>query len=1241
MMMPRLRDRKRYARRAALESLEARALLTTIDLHGPHAHEIPAFADRRHADPTIETHVLAGVPHLFVRDTMIAEEAKDPGVFAAGEDTGGSGTLHPLSAVPVLNSFPGATAQLYLDFDGHFEAVWGSYSNVSNPAYDVDGDESTFSDAELANIEEIWRIVAEDFAPFKINVTTVQPAVLAPGVPIGDANKIALRVAIGGTPDVLGEGTGLAGMGYINSFTSSIANVCYVLPASFNTRDSPVSMANFISHEAGHSFGLHHQSEYDANGVQVREYSMGDMLTWAPIMGNIMRREQTTVWHNGPNKLGPTNYQDDMAILANTTNGFGYRTDDHGNTTATATPLAGSGTTWAGAGIIAQNTDIDFHAFTVGVADTFRAVVQGLGQWTNLDAVLELRNAAGTLLAMASPTDSPAASIARYLAAGTYTLAVKSSGTYGWVGQYTLDVDAPLAGITVKQSSNPMSTGEDGRTVSFTVALDTMPTASVTIPVWSTNPAEGTVSTSSLVFTSANWDIPQTVTITGVADGIADDDVAYLVALGAASSADTDYDGRDAADLAVINIDTDRPGSIYRVDTVNDTIVRSRLDGTQAETLIDLKAVFGGTVNYNARVIAIDPVDGRIYWNDTTTATIYRANRDGSGAEVVLALGAGGYGLALDPVGRKLYWPESGAGIRRANLDGTGVETVFTLDSNTFRSIAVDTVHGKLYFTDTTADVIRRTNLDGSSPEVLWSSSEVTFNGHIALDVAAGKMYWTDPGLNTIFRADLDGSNVEPLVDFTAYPRVGTGSTGAMSYGLALDIPAGKMYWTDFVSKTLWRANLDGSNVALLATQVSADGLLLVPPVPDVNVSPRAGLVTTEAGGTATFTVSLATQPTANVTIPVSTSDATEGTVSTSLLTFTPANWNIPQSVTITGVNDTAYDLDVAYSVILGAATSADPAYQGLDPADVAVTNTDDDPPPTKFYVVDDASANRTYEYGPTGSAVENYTLNSGNTAPRGAASTAAGDKVWVVDANKKVFVYDTAGSLLGSWSASSLPSNATVEGIATNGTDVWIVDARGDKVYRYAGAASRLSGSQNAASNFALNSGNTGPKDIVTDGANLWVVNDASTDKVFKYTMTGSLVGSWTISGAGTSPTGLTIDPAGGGDIWIVDSGKDRVYRFASGRSSASGTLSPAESFALAAGNTNPQGIADPPVAGTGNATATVRIPVPKSRANSRPAPVIAARPWNAWSQAYPHTAGSMLEMRSIIRSKRASRGS
>lgn len=155
------------------------------------------------------------------------------------------------------------------------------------------------------------------------------------------------------------------------------------------------------------------------------------------------------------------------------------------------------------------------------------------------------------------------------------------------------------------------------------------------------------------------------------------------------------------------------------------------------------------------------------------------------------------------------------------------------------------------------------------------------------------------------------------------------------------------------------------------------------------------------------------------------------------------------------------------------------------------------------------------------------------------------------------------------------------MQGIATNDTDIWIVDSRQDRVYLYTGAASRLSGSQSAASNFALNSGNKDATDLVTDGTSIWVLNNSSTDKVFKYTVSGTLQGSWTISGGGSSPTGLTIDPTNVNNIWIVDSATDRVYQFDATASRTSGSQSPSTSFTLASGNSNPQGIADPPVAG------------------------------------------------------------
>jgi hypothetical protein len=329
----------------------------------------------------------------------------------------------------------------------------------------------------------------------------------------------------------------------------------------------------------------------------------------------------------------------------------------------------------------------------------------------------------------------------------------------------------------------------------------------------------------------------------------------------------------------------------------------------------------------------------------------------------------------------------------------------------------------------------------------------------------------------------------------------------------------------------------------------------------------------------AAFTVSLSSPAIDTVTVNYSANSgtATSGSdisLASGTITFVPGQTS--RTIFVQTLDDPTYEGPEAFTVNL-----TNPVGGVIVDSQGVGTILDNDTPPTKFYVVDDGSANRTFEYAANGSAVENYTVASGNSAPRGVASTAAGDRVWVVDANRNVYVYNAAGGLLGSWAVSGFNNSAQLEGIAVSGNDVWIVDNKTDKVYRFNGAASLLSGSKAANSNFSLNSGNKDASDLVTDGTSLWVLNNAATDKVFKYTVAGGLLGSWTISGGGGSPTGITLDPSSPSHLWIVNSGTDRVNQYDAAVSRTSGSQSPSTSFALAAGNTNPQGIADPPAGG------------------------------------------------------------
>ncbi len=101
----------------------------------------------------------------------------------------------------------------------------------------------------------------------------------------------------------------------------------------------------------------------------------------------------------------------------------------------------------------------------------------------------------------------------------------------------------------------------------------------------------------------------------------------------------------------------------------------------------------------------------------------------------------------------------------------------------------------------------------------------------------------------------------------------------------------------------------------------------------------------TEAGGTATFTVALITQPSQAVTVSVTSLDASEGTVSPSSLTFETSDWSTTQAVTVTGADDAIDDGTVTWAVRLDP-SSGDANYNGLANVDVSVTTTDDDDAP-------------------------------------------------------------------------------------------------------------------------------------------------------------------------------------------------------------------------------------------------------------------------------------------------------
>jgi len=359
-----------------------------------------------------------------------------------------------LAGLPALSSNASAAKKLYLDFNGHVQSSWGTFTNVVTPAFDQDGNPSSLSSGELAAIREIWTRVAEDYSPFNIDVTTIDPGLAASGV---------ARVAIGGHySDWYGSSAG--GVAYVGGFTNTMPNVAYVFEDALGN-GNPRYVAEAAAHEAGHLFGLQHQAVWSGTTL-VEGYNTGTG-DWAPIMGTGYYADRTT-WHRGTSSISSTSIQDDMSILAST---IGWRADDYASTTAAATTLT-AGTSVNLAGVISGPTDVDLWKFTTAGGST-NLQLSGAQYGGDLDAVLEIKNASGQTIATSAPTTSLGASISQTLGSGTYYVAVHGSSGYGNAGQFTLRGTLPPATSTVTSTSPEISvrlTGSeltDGGTAGF------------------------------------------------------------------------------------------------------------------------------------------------------------------------------------------------------------------------------------------------------------------------------------------------------------------------------------------------------------------------------------------------------------------------------------------------------------------------------------------------------------------------------------------------------------------------------------------------------------------------------------------------------------------------------------------------------------------------------------------------------------------------------------------------------
>ncbi|MBW1295634.1 PKD domain-containing protein [Aquimarina litoralis] len=302
--------------------------------------------------------------------------------------------------VPTLSSLPGSAFTVYLDFDGEVVSdTWWVNGGTIN------AQPTGYSDAKIT---EIWRIMAEDFRPFDINITTDRTTF--ENTPI---NRRMMCIFTPTTDAAPGSG----GVAYLNSFSNNnIDNPCWVY--NNGTR----SAGETGSHEVGHTLGLSH------DGVPGNQYYSGHG-SWSPIMG-WSASKPIGQWSKGEYDNAITQ-EDDMGIIAGNRNGFGYKEDDHADTVSEATPIqvSSDGTVDPALhqALISTKEDKDVFSFiTAGGEVNFD--IDPDPYYPNLNIQARIISGTGEELAISNPTSNLSASINTNLAGGTYFIEIDGAG---------------------------------------------------------------------------------------------------------------------------------------------------------------------------------------------------------------------------------------------------------------------------------------------------------------------------------------------------------------------------------------------------------------------------------------------------------------------------------------------------------------------------------------------------------------------------------------------------------------------------------------------------------------------------------------------------------------------------------------------------------------------------------------------------------------------------------------------
>ncbi len=448
--------------------------------------------------------------------------------------------------------------------------------------------------------------------------------------------------------------------------------------------------------------------------------------------------------------------------------------------------------------------------------------------------------------------------------------------------------DDETAGVTV---SRPRLRVNEGGSKTYTVKLGVQPTSDVVINVTKSGSADVTVSPATLTFTSSNWDTAQTVTVAAAEDADAVNDAAAIAhAVDAARSAD-EYDNVTIAGVAVTVTDDETAGA-----TVSETTLTVAEGGSATYTVVlDVQPASNVVISVTASGssdVTVSPA----------TLTFTTANWDTAQTVTVAAA------QDADAV-------DDAASIAHA-VDAA--RSADEYDNVTIAGVAVTV-----------------TDDDTAGATVSETALEVAEGGSATYTVVLNLQPTSDVVISVTASGNTDVTVSPATLTFTTanWDTAQTVTVAAAQDADAVDDAASIAHAVDAARSADEYDNVTIAGVAVTVTDDETAG---------VTVSVIS--VKAPEGGSATYTVVLDVQPTSDVVINVTKSGSSDVTVSPATLTFTTANWDTAQTVTVSAAQDADAVDDAAAISHAVVDASSDDLYDGLQIARVSVTVTEDDP---------------------------------------------------------------------------------------------------------------------------------------------------------------------------------------------------------------------------------------------------------------------------------------------------------